>query len=147
MSRRRSRTRAALAALALLVAACGGGDSPNAQELLPSPGEDVLVTGDRNPIIARNSPALAVNPLQRTNMVIVDRVDRPDYSAGVHITRDGGTNWRAVDLTLPPGATGKLFAPSAAYDGRGVLYVSYVILSGSGNDPDSYWVARSGDGG
>lgn len=147
MTRQRSRTRAALAALALLVAACGGGDSPNAQELLPSPGEDVLVTGDRNPIIARNSPALAVNPLQRTNMVIVDRVDRPDYSAGVHITNDGGTNWRTVDLTLPPGTTGKRFAPSAAYDGRGVLYVSYVILSGSGNDPDSYWVARSGDGG
>ncbi|HET7719200.1 MAG TPA: hypothetical protein VFK43_04480, partial [Acidimicrobiales bacterium] len=124
--------RAAVAvALALVFAACGGGDAPNAQELVPSPGEDVLVTADRNPIIARNSPALAVNPLQRTNMVIVDRVDRPDYSAGVHITNDGGTNWRTVDLTLPPGTTGKRFAPSAAYDGRGVLYVSYVILSGS----------------
>ena len=144
---RRSSLRAAVAALALLVGACGGGESPNAQELLPSPGEDVLVTQDRNPVIAHNSPVLAINPLQRTNMVIVDRVDRPDYSAGVHITNDGGTNWRDVALTLPPGTSRKLFAPSAAYDGRGVLYVSYVILSGSGNDPDSYWVARSGDGG
>lgn len=134
-------------ALALLLAACGGGGSPNAEELVPAPGEDILVTQDPNPIIAHNSPALAVNPLQQTNMVIVDRVDRPDYSAAVHITNDGGTNWRDVALKLPPGVAGKLFAPSAAYDGRGVLYVSYVILSGTGNDPDSYWVARSGDGG
>ena len=133
--------------LALLLAACGGGDSPNAEELVPAPGEDVLVTQDRNPVIARNSPALAINPIQRTNMVIVDRVDRPDYSAGVHITNDGGTNWRDVPLTIPAGVSGKLFAPAAAYDARGTLYVSYVILSGSGNDPDSYWVARSGDGG
>jgi hypothetical protein len=133
--------------LALLLAACGGGDSPNAQELVPAPGEDILVTQDRNPIIAHNSPALAINPIQLTNMVIVDRVDRPDYSAGVHITNDGGTNWRDVALKLPPGSSGKLFAPSAAYDGRGILYVSYVILTGTGNDPDSYWIARSGDGG
>ena len=133
--------------LALLLAACGGGDTPNAEELVPAPGEDVLVTQDRNPVIARNSPALAINPIQRTNMVIVDRVDRPDYSAGVHVTNDGGTNWRDVPLTSPPGVAGKLFAPAAAYDARGTLYVSYVILTGSGNDPDSYWVARSGDGG
>ena len=144
---RRSSLRAAVAVLALLVAGCGGGDSQNAEELVPVPGEDVLVSQDRDPVIARNSPVLAINPIQRTNMVIVDRVDRPDYSAGVHITNDGGTNWRDVALTPPPGTSGKLFAPSAAYDGRGVLYVSYVILSGSGNDPDSYWIARSGDGG
>ena len=141
------RKAAAGVALALLFGACGGGETPNAEELLPAPGEDVLVTQDRNPVIARNSPALAINPIQRTNMVIVDRVDRPDYSAGVHITNDGGTNWRDVALTSPAGVSGKLFAPAAAYDARGTLYVSYVILSGSGNDPDSYWVARSGDSG
>lgn len=146
MIRRRSTMRAAVVALGLLVAACGG-RSPNAEELVPAPGQDVLVSGDRNPIIARNSPVLAVNPIQPTNMVIVDRVDRPDYSAGVHITNDGGTNWRDVALALPAGISGKPFAPSAAYDGRGLLYVSYVMLSGAGNDPDSYWVARSGDGG
>ena len=147
MSRRRSSRGAVAAALALLVAACGGGDSPNAEELVPAPGADILVTEDPNPVIAHNSPALAINPLQQTNMVIVDRVDRPDYSAGIHITNDGGTTWRDAALKLPPGSSGKFFAPSAAYDGRGVLYVSYVILTGTGNDPDSYWLARSGDGG
>jgi hypothetical protein len=108
--------------LALLLAACGGGgSSDNAGELIPAPDPDVLVTQDRNPVVARNSPVLAVNPLQRTSMVIVDRVDRPDYSAGVHLTNDGGLNWREVPLKLPAGVQGKLFAPAAAYDGRGVL--------------------------
>jgi hypothetical protein len=134
-------------ALALFLAACGGEGSSNAGELIPAPDPDVLVTQDRNPVVARNSPVLVVNPLQQTNMVVVDRVDRPDYSAGVHITNDGGLNWREAVLKSPPGSPGKLFAPSAAFDGRGVLYVSYVILAGTGNDPDSYWVTRSGDGG
>jgi hypothetical protein len=134
-------------AVALLLAACGGDSSSSAGELIPAPDPDVLVTQDRNPVVARNSPVLVVNPLQQTNMVIVDRVDRPDYSAGVHLTADGGLNWREVPLKPPPGVQGKLFAPSAAYDGRGVLYVSYVVLAGTGNDPDSYWLTRSGDGG
>ena len=83
----------------------------------------MLVSQDRNPIIARNSPVLAVNPVQRTNMVVVDRVDRPDYTAGVHVTNNGGSNWADVGLKLPTGNRGKPFAPSAAYDGKGTLYV------------------------
>lgn len=148
MRRNRLKMRAATAAtaLALLLAACGGGDSAGG-ELVPAPGEDVLVSQDRNPVIARNSPVLAVNPTQRTNMVVVDRVDRPDYTAGVHVTNNGGGNWQDVNLKLPAGNKGKLFAPSAGYDGKGILYVSYVTLSGPGNSPDSYWIARSGDGG
>jgi hypothetical protein len=138
---------AAGAAVALLLVACGGGGSPGAVELLPAPDPDVLVSSDPNPVIARNSPVLAVNPTQRTNMVVVDRVDRPDYSAGVHVSNDGGLNWQPIALPPPAGVTGKLYAPTAAYDGRGILYVSFVILAGTGNDPDSYWLARSGDGG
>jgi hypothetical protein len=137
------------AGLALLLAACAGGDgdAANVGEITVAPSGDVLVSQDRNPIIARNSPVLAVNPVQGTNMVIVDRVDRPDYTAGVHVTNNGGGNWAEVGLKQPTGNSGKLFAPSAAYDGKGTLYVSYVTLSGSGNSPDSLWVARSGDGG
>jgi len=135
--------------LTLLLAACGGGDDGGnaAAEIRLAPGGDVLVSQDRNPILARNSPAIAVNPTQRTNMVVVDRVDRPDYTAGVHVTNNGGTNWQDIALKLPAGNNGKLFAPAATYDDKGMLYVSYVTLSGPGNSPDSFWVARSGDGG
>ena len=151
MMRKASRSRATVAVLgvALLVAACGGGqaDSGNIGEIRIAPGDDVLGSQDRNPIVARNSPVLAVNPTQRTNMVVVDRVDRPDFTAGVHVTNNGGGNWQDIALKPPPGNPGKLFAPSAAYDDRGMLYVSYVILSGPGNSPESFWVARSGDGG
>jgi hypothetical protein len=108
------------AGLALLLAACAGGDGDvaNVGEITVAPSGDVLVSQDRNPIIARNSPVLAVNPVQGTNMVIVDRVDRPDYTAGVHVTNNGGGNWAEVGLKQPTGNSGKLFAPSAAYDAR-----------------------------
>jgi len=139
---------AAVLAVALLLAACPGtDDGSESAELSQAPGQDVLVTQDRNPVVARNSPVLVVNPTQRTNIVVVDRVDRPDYGAGVHVSNDGGSNWQDVGLKPPAGNGGKLYAPTAAYDGRGMLYVSYVTLSGPGNTPDSYWVARSGDGG
>jgi hypothetical protein len=149
MSAKRSKTRVVAGAmlLALLLAACGGGGGSSGVDELRVAPPDVLVSQDRNPIIARNSPALAVNPTQRTNMVVVDRVDRPDYTAGVHVTNNGGGNWQDIALKLPAGNKGKLFAPAAAYDAHGMLYVSYVTLSGPGNSPDSFWVARSGDGG
>lgn len=135
--------------VAFLLAACGGddGDSSIVGQITVAPGGDVLVSQDRNPIVARNSPVLAVNPIQPTNMVVVDRVDRPDFTAGVHVTNNGGANWQEVALTVPAGITGKLFAPAATYDDEGMLYVSFVMLSGPGNSPDSFWVARSGDGG
>lgn len=148
-SRRRTRAAATVLALALLLAGCGGGagDPSGVGEITVAPGGDVLVSQDRDPIVARNSPVLAVNPTQPTNMVVVDRVDRPDFSAGVHVTNNGGTVWQDVALKAPAGVSGKLFAPAAAYDARGMLYVSYVVLTGAGNSPDSLWVARSGDGG
>ena len=146
---RRTGAFAAVAALALLLVACGGGgDGGSAVErIVPAPGGDVLVSQDPNPIIARNSPAIAVNPVQPTNMVIVERIDRPDYGVGVHVTNNAGQNWQDITLQRPAGNAGKLFAPSAAYDGRGTLYVSFATLSGTGNDPDGLWVTRSGDGG
>ncbi len=147
MRRHRGRITAAALLGALLLAACGGGSSGSGGAITTAPGTDSLVSQDHNPIVARNSPAIAVNPTQPTNMVIVDRVDRPDYTAGVHVTNNGGGNWQDVGLKLPAGNKDKLFAPAAAYDGKGTLYVSYVTLSGPGNSPDSFWVARSGDGG
>jgi len=148
MARRRSRGRtiAGLAGLGLLVVASGAAAADTA-EVAVAPTPDVLVSQDRNPIIGRNSPSVAVNPVQRTNMVVVDRVDRPDYTAGVHVSNNGGGNWQDVGLKLPAGNKGKLFAPTAAYNSKGTLYVMYVTLSGPGNSPDSLWMTRSGDGG
>jgi hypothetical protein len=144
----RLRTVVAGAGLALVLAACGGGGATgNTSKDLQTGVNDVLVSQDHNPILSRNSPSLAVNPTQRTNMVVVDRVDRPDYTAGVHVSNNGGGNWQDVGLKLPSGNNGKLFAPTAVYDSKGILYVSYVTLSGPGNSPDSFWITRSGDGG
>lgn len=144
------RTSAAALGLAVVLAACGGGNGGGdsaVERIVPAPGGDVLVSRDPNPIIARNSPMIAVNPVQPTNMVVVDRIDRPDYGVGVHVTNDSGQNWQDVTLQRPAGNDGKLFAPSAVYDGRGRLYVSFATLSGAGNDPDGLWLTRSGDGG
>lgn len=136
------------AAVAVVLAACGGGGATgNTSKDVQTGVNDVLVSQDHNPIVGRNSPSLVVNPTQRTNMVVVDRVDRPDYAAGVHVSNNGGGNWQDVALKSPSGNTGKLFAPAAAYDSKGMLYVSFVTVSGPGNSPDSFWIARSGDGG
>src|SRR5688572_27599358 len=126
MRRRGQTIRAATAAvgLTLLVTACGGsgeGGGSEVREVTPAPGTDVAVSQDPNPIIARNSPALAVNPTQRTNMVIVDRVNRPDFSAGIHVSNNGGTVWQQIPLKAPAASPGKPFSPSATYDARGTL--------------------------
>jgi hypothetical protein len=151
MSRNAPNRRAlAAVALTLFMAACGGGgdgDASASGEITAAPGGDVAVSQDPNPIVAQNSPLIAVNPTQRTNMVIVDRVNRPDFDAGIHVSNNGGTAWQDIALKLPAGGGRKFFSPSAAYDARGVLYVSFVTLSGPGNAPDGLWVTRSGDGG
>ncbi len=136
---------AAAGALALLAAACGGGGATGntSTEVSVSPAGNALVSQDRNPIIARNSPTIVVNPRDGNRMVVVDRVDLPDYTAGVHVSNDAGASWQDVALNLPSGNKGKLFAPSAVYDAKGTLYVSYVTLSGGGNSPDSFWMTRS----
>ena len=163
MGHRLIRFRRAIAALALsLVAASQGaavgatgaqtatgetaGRAP-ADDIVAAPGADVLVTTNPDPVLARNSPSLAVNPLQATNVVVVDRVDRPDYAAGVHVSNDGGGTWQDKGLAVPPGAAGKPYAPTAAFDARGTLYVLFTTLAGAGNTPEALWVARSGDGG
>ncbi|HJV09364.1 MAG TPA: hypothetical protein VJ653_06770, partial [Acidimicrobiales bacterium] len=115
----------AAAALALVVAAACGGDGRTGNtstEVRLSDAGNALVSRDTNPIIARNSPTIVVNPRDNENMVVVDRVDLPDYTAGVHISKDAGGSWQDVALGLPAGNKGKLFAPSAVYDAKGTLY-------------------------
>ncbi len=153
MGYRLIRTRRALATLALLAASFSAAGGAGAAQTGPegdipaAPGADVLVTTDPDPVIARNSPSLAVNPLQITNVVVVDRVDRPDYGAGVHLSNDGGGTWQDKGLAVPAGSAGKPYAPTAAFDARGTLSVLFTTLAGPGNAPEAVWVTRSGDGG
>ncbi len=111
-------------------------------------GPNVLLTGAGiNAIIdENNSPSLAVNPRQPRNLVVVNRVDRPQYSAMLHWSIDAGASWADTPLPLPPGRD-RPYAPDTAFGPDGVLYVTYVNLEGRGNDPQTLWLARSTDGG
>lgn len=108
---------------------------------------NVLVNQDNSVITAHNSPSLAQNPVNPAQLVVVDRVDRPDYSAEISISNDDGQTWQDSSLVLPTGSMSKLFAPTAAFDRQGTLYVLFVTLSGPGNGPDSVWIERSSNGG
>ena len=133
------RVAAAAMGLAVLLAACGGGGATgNTSKEAPTaaPG-DALVSQDRSPIIGRNSPSLAVNPTRETNMVVVDRVDRPDYTPGVHVSSNGGASWQDVGLQLPTGHKGKLIAPTAVFDGKGTRTGGHRTLSRRGARPAS----------
>jgi len=120
------------------------------------PATNVQVTQDASLISAEDTPSLAQDPRHRSNLVMVDRVDRPGYSAGVRYSTDSGSTWHPSALQPPPESAyqgplalvpHKLYAPKAVFDNQGSLYVSFVTLSGSGNQPDGLWIERSSDGG
>jgi len=113
----------------------------------PAGVDNVLVVPDNSIIGAHNSPVLAQNPTRRTNLVVGDRVDVPDYTATVHVSFDGGRSWANSPLPTPGGPGEKLYAAQTAFDARGMLYVLFVTLSGPGNGPDAVWIVRSTDGG
>lgn len=97
-------------------------------------------------IDANNSPSVAVSPDRPDTFVIAHRVDRPEFSAVLEQTEDGGLTWSRVELPLPDGLT-RPYAPDVAFDRDGRLYIAYVHLEGPGNVPAALWVARSDDGG
>ena len=152
LTRRASRLRGAsivvLAAALVLVVQAGSavGASNGAPSSTPA-AVNTLVNQDNSVITAHNSPSLAQNPVKPAQLVVVDRIDRQDYSAAVHVSNDSGRTWQDSSIVLPSGSHSKLFAPSAAFDGKGILYVEFVTLSGPGNQPDSVWIERSSDGG
>ncbi|MBW3616063.1 MAG: glycoside hydrolase, partial [Actinobacteria bacterium] len=110
-----------------------------------SVGPNVFVN-EAGPIDANNSPTLVRNPLLETNLVITHRVDRPQFSALLHSSLDGGATWASITLPLPAGMD-RPFAPDVAFAPDGTLFVSYVNLEGLGNVPANLWVATSKDGG
>lgn len=109
------------------------------------PGADVGVNPPAH-IEAHNSPSMARNPTNPDNVVIAKRLDRPEFSAALHWSVDGGEVWGTTSLPLPEGLD-RAYGPNVAFGEDGTLYVTYVNLVGRGNVPDTLWLARSDDGG
>lgn len=128
--------------LLLFVALLDSGDGDAPQDRPVNVGAD-----DLSDISAHNSPTLVRNPRDEDNLVVTSRIDSPDFSCAVHVSRDGGESFARTRVPIPPGPGRKCFAPDAAFDADGTLQVSYVTLQGRGNRPAAVWVARSRDGG
>lgn len=129
----------AVAFLVWTLAARGPDPQVASNTLLAASGPNAIVS-------ANDSPTVVRNPTNPNNIVVTNRVDRPGYDAGVHWSKDGGASWTSTTLPLPAGRD-RRYGPDAAFTRDGTLYVSYVNLEGSGNDPEELWLARSTDGG
>jgi hypothetical protein len=146
--------------LALVAVGCGLFAMVGAALLLTSErtttiGPNVIVQGLTR-IDAINSPTILHNPTNSDNLVVSYRIDRPNYSAAIQHSHDGGATWELTDLPIPNGidaCTATLankpcpFGPDMAFDHDGRLYVIYVNLIGNGNAPEFLWMATSDDGG
>lgn len=132
---------AIVAAAFLVVTLATVGPNPQvvSNTLLSASGPNAIVS-------ANDSPTVVRNPTNAKNIVVTNRIDRPGYDAGVHWTNDGGSTWSSTQLPLPAGRD-RRYGPDAAFASDGTLYVIYVNLEGSGNDPQELWLARSSDGG
>ncbi|MGH9122562.1 MAG: sialidase family protein [Acidimicrobiales bacterium] len=121
-----------------------------------SPLGNVQVSKLASAITAEDTPSLARNPKNPDELVMVNRVDRPDFTAEVRYSTDGGNTWQNSALQMPAEdqyqggeslVAHKLYAPRPVWDDNGNLYVLFVTLSGGGNQPDSIWIEKSTDGG
>lgn len=102
---------------------------------------------DLGDISAHNSPTVARNPRDRRNLVVTSRIDSPDFSCALHVSRDDGASWKRTRVPIPPGPGRKCYAPDVAFASDGTLHVAYVTLQGLGNRPSSVWLTSSQDGG
>lgn len=109
-------------------------------------GVNVPVNQDPALPSAHNSPRILVNPLNPKTLVAAGRVDRPDFSAGVHVSRDAGRTWAGSSLVLPPGEE-RAFEPQIAFDAKGTLFVLFSTLKGQAVVPNAVWLEGSQDGG
>lgn len=100
-------------------------------------------------LASNNSPTLARNPVDHKNLVVVNRVDLPMFSCAMYLSFDSGVTWERATLPFPAGEElpERCFAPDAAFDADGRLYVSFVTLEGRGNTPHAAWLVASADGG
>jgi hypothetical protein len=124
-----------VAAVVLLLDRSSGGDGPR-NVFVNEPGH----------VDSHNTPTIARNPTEPDNVAMVHRVDRPQFSAVLSWSMDGGRTWLPTELPLPEGRD-RPYAPDLAFSADGVLYVTYVNLTGAGNTPETLWLSRSDDGG
>lgn len=112
---------------------------------------DPVRAADSLDTTAENSPSVVVNPRDPADLVVVSRVDSPQFSCTVRVSRDGGATWRPTAIPAPPGTPAfACFGPDAAFDADGTLYVSFTSagqVPGQGTAPDAVWIAASHDGG
>jgi hypothetical protein len=118
---------------------------------------DNVVVNQQGLIDVRNSPTIVRNPTNGGNLVTTYRMDRPGYSAFLSWSDNGGQSWQQTTLPLPADtpscaavrAPGEKcpFGPDVAFGADGTLYVLYVALKDTGNDPGSLWLSTSTDGG
>lgn len=105
-------------------------------------GTNLAVTAAADDTSAHNSPTVAVDPTNPEIMVVAARVDRPQLSAAIHRSEDGGRTWSSLDVPLPEGEV-RAFAPDVAFDDEGRLYVSFITLSDPANNPTAVWLSRT----
>lgn len=134
---------AALGVASLTLSVVGRGDA-RAEVLAGNypVGRGALDPGD---LSAHNSPTVVQHPHEPSNLVVVNRIDRPDFGCAMHVSADGGRSFVPASLPVPEDA--KCFAPDAAFGPQGDLYVTFVTLEGFANVPAAAWVTRSSDGG
>jgi hypothetical protein len=109
-------------------------------------GDERLVTAEASIVDAHNSPALARSPSDPSLLVVADKVDRPRFTAGLHLSRDGGATWSPLTFPTPAGQD-RPYAPDLAWTTDGVLHLSFVTLAGTGNSPGAVWLTSSTDAG
>ncbi len=148
------RRRAAIAGVAvgLALVALGGvlllWRDDGGPEMQMTASANVPVNQDTTTLNAHNSPTIVASPTDRNTLVIADRIDRPQFGASVHVSRNGGATWSAAPLVLPPGEQ-RPYTPDVAFDAKGTLYVLFATMHGDSpaNYPGGLWLERSGDGG
>lgn len=107
---------------------------------------DHLVTGAATSVEAHDSPSIARNPRDAKVLVVADKVDRPRFSAALTTSQDDGKTWSALRFPVPIGED-RPYAPDLAWTRDGVLHLSFVTLSGTGNSPGAGWISSSSDAG
>lgn len=113
--------------------------------------EQPISASARDPadIRANNSPTVAQNPRDPARLVVVNRIDTPQYSCAMHVSGDGGGTWTETAIPFPAAGEQppRCFAPDAAFGADGTLHLVFATLQGMGNSPGAVWASSSPDNG